>query len=45
MGSGVDYRLFYLDDALIIAACEHPAQTIANIRVIKPGLATMTPKQ
>lgn len=45
MGSGIDYRLFYLEDALIIAACESSAETIYRIQIVQPGLGTLTLKE
>jgi hypothetical protein len=42
MGSGVDYRLFYLQDGLAILSCDGPHESIDRISILKPGLTNLT---
>jgi hypothetical protein len=47
MGSGMDYRLFYLEDSLAVVSCGYSKQvkngtTIGSIRIVKPGLTNLT---
>ena len=42
MGSGVDYRLFYLQDALLIVSCSSQ-DTIARAELVRPGSADAPP--
>ncbi len=39
MGSGIDYRLFYLRDALLIVSCDRSKGTIESLQIVKPGSA------
>ncbi len=42
MGSGVDYRLFYLEDGLAVVVPKYRDGTIQSIRILKPGLTNLT---
>ncbi|HKS35879.1 MAG TPA: hypothetical protein VJW76_01730 [Verrucomicrobiae bacterium] len=48
MGSGVDHRLYYLEDALAIVTCDHQpggGELIEGISILKPGLRHLTLKE
>jgi hypothetical protein len=42
MGSGVDYRLFYLEDGLAILTSDGANGTIKSISILKPGITNLT---
>jgi hypothetical protein len=42
MGSGIDYQLFYLDDALAIVTLDFSSGKVASICFLKPGSSTLT---
>lgn len=41
MGSGIDYRLFYLEDGLAVVSCAG-GNAIESISVLKPGLTNLS---
>ncbi len=38
MGSGIDYKLFYLEDGLAVVTCDFPNGTIKSMSIMRPGL-------
>jgi hypothetical protein len=47
MGSGIDHRLYYLDNALAVVTCSHSNNSVlvANVVIVKPGVTNLTLKR
>lgn len=42
MGSGIDYRLYYLEDALMVVGCGEPRARVETVRMVLPGVTNLT---